>query len=66
MTATRKADTPPNGFSVEMSFDKDTRNTRRFVGDADAFVPTLYIEKTAFGGRLPRNITIVVTWGDES
>jgi hypothetical protein len=49
--------------TVEMTVDKDTKNTRKYEADVEgAPVTTLYVQKGAFTN-MPDTITVTITAG---
>ena len=62
-TSTTKKSTPKpeTGFSVEMDFSKSTKGTHVFTSDGDGTpITTLYIQRSAFQGEPPAQITVSV------
>lgn len=61
-TTAKKKTTAKKGIEVNMTVDRDTKNTRRFQADEeDAPIDTLYVKKSGFKGTMPDTITVTVS-----
>lgn len=49
------------GVTVSLVLNRETKNTYRFDSpDEDSVIPSLYVKKSAFGGKAPEQITVTV------
>lgn len=70
-TGTKEAKAAPAGGPLQIEFikEKETKNAVRYEeegtngGDNRGKIGTLYVQKSAFGGKIPDKITVTVEWG---
>lgn len=54
---------------LSMTFEKATKNTFRFMEDvkdstSTPIIGTLYVQKKAFGGKMPQKISVSIEWSE--